>query len=128
MRLGSSIQNHLGPGVVSYKKKFFSQMDKFMDNFFSKFQKHSNLHERCVMCWTEWKAIFRFLWYWVFEIWLFLYSKRLNFFMSFEYKIDHNSKLKIAQGKLIFQTFQFIAHLPLKWEQNWGDAGLHILS
>ena len=67
---------------------------------------------------TNEKSIIRFLRSLVFEIWLFLYSKRLNFFMSFEYKIHHNSKLKIAQGKLIFQTFQFIAHLPLKWEQN----------
>ena len=37
------------------------------------------------------KSIIRFL---VFEIWSFLYSKLVSFSMNFEYKFDHNSKIK----------------------------------
>ena len=38
---------------------------------------------------TNEKSIFRFL---TFEIWLFFYSKLVNFSLNFEYKIDHISK------------------------------------
>ena len=46
----------------------FSQMDKFMDKILSKFQKSSYLHERCGMCWNEWKI--NILMFAVFSFWV----------------------------------------------------------
>ena len=46
-----------------------------------------------------------------FEIWSILALKIGPFSVNFEYKIDHNSKKKIAKiGTLIFHSIQHIAH------------------
>ena len=55
---------------------------------------------------TNEKPIFRFFLFFIIEIWLFLYSKLVNFSMNFKYKIDHNSENK--NWKLIFHLFQLI--------------------
>ena len=63
---------------------------------------------------TNEKSIIHFLWFLVFEIWSFLYSKVVNFSMNFEYKIDHNSKNK--NGKIDFiYSFQLFALLFCKF-------------
>ena len=48
------------------KKLFFSRLDKFMDEHFF-YQKWSNLHERCGMCWNEWKIHFQI--FTIFSFW-----------------------------------------------------------
>ena len=62
---------------------------------------------------TNEESIFQFLRFLVFEIWSLVYSKLVNLSMNFEYKIDHNSKIKI--GILTFHSFQLIAHLFCKF-------------
>ena len=54
---------------------------------------------------TNEKSIFQFSDFLVFEIWSFLYSKLVNFFMIFEYKIDYNSKIENHKNRKIHFSF-----------------------
>ena len=106
-----------GGGEVPHQKKchFFSskifEYFKKMYIFFN--QNCSNLHEKCEMCWIESK------------IWFFGFFPCYGQFCSPIFGQFFTITRKIKIRKLIFHSIQHIAHLSLKWEQNWR-RGLYI--
>ena len=94
-------------------------------------QFYSCFNERCAICWFEWKNNILIFAIFTFSIlrysYLIVFVRIVLWFLSAKSTITH--KIKIGKiGKLIFHSNQHIAHLPLKWEQNSGRGGLHILS
>ena len=85
----------------------------FFSNFFFKC---SNVHERCVIAWIERKLKFQIFPIFIFRVMVIFIPKTVNFRWIFMI----TRKIKI--GKLIFHSIQYIAHLPWKWDQNWGGV------
>ena len=74
------------------------------------------------MCWNEWKINFPSFSFWDMAVFVF---KIGQFFMNFDYKIDHNSK-KYKIGKiwyLIFHSVQHIPHFSCKDGHFWAGGG-----
>ena len=55
--------------------------------------------------------------FFVFEIWSILYSKSVNFQLILSTKLTINQKINV--GKLIFHSFQHIAHFSCKFGNFW---------
>ena len=79
------------------KNIFFSQMDKM---FLDKKIQSVHIYMKDAKCAeTNEKSVFCFSYFLIFEIWSFYYG--VNFSMNFEYKVDHNSKMKNLQNQKI---------------------------
>ena len=108
MRLGSSIQKHVGfSGVAAVGGQvphqfFLAKLINSWTIFFQNFKSvHIYMkHAECAEINAKW--IFRFL---VYEIWSFFYSNLDNISMNFEYKINHNSKNMNLKNLKIEFTF-----------------------
>ena len=119
-------KKYLFKNVRTFKKRKNKQASVFcmhaycigmqhQNNFF--FQKWSNLHER-KFHWLEIerKIKFRIFPIFIFRVMVIFVIRIVNFRLIFSMNLTR----KIKIGKLFFQSFQHIAHLSWKWDQNRG--------
>ena len=79
-----------------------------MQTFPPTYQKWLYLHERCAMCWNEWKTNFSIF---IFELWSFLYSKYGQFSMNF---LENLEKWK-SEKSVIWFFFCFSTFCIFHW-------------
>ena len=84
------------------------------------FQKWQRLHERCGMCWNEWKIkfpIFTIFSFWDMVVFVFKIGK---FVMNFEYKSTITQKSKSENWLIIQSSTVRIFHLNMATSEGWG--------
>ena len=83
----------------------------------------SNVHERTGIGWIERKIKFQIFIFLFMVIFRHFCSKNCQFSMNFHDNLRNRNR---KNRKLFFHSFQHIAHLSWKWNQNWGWGGVYI--